>query len=171
MDTFFEQILPIRKTGKTVAAVCGIWLLAGVLVTVFSIFIFSYFSSIALLLIAGVIFGAYKWSSRFNLEYEYILTNGTVDIDRIMSKKTRRRIISFELSNVTLLEKYNPNAKDTANYTAKVIACNADDPDAYKMVVAREGKGNALIVFAPDERMRSGMVKFLPRFIANSAFK
>ena len=171
MDTFFEQIIPIKKTGKTWAAVIGIWFLAFILVFALIFFGSGFIGSIALLLAAGVIFGAYKLSARFSVEYEYIITNGTMDIDKITAKSTRKRVASFELSNVDRLEKYNPNARPVGNFEKTVIACNEDNSDAYLMVVSKEGKGSTLIVFAPDEKIRSAAVKFLPKYIANTAFR
>lgn len=39
------------------------------------------------------------------------------------------------------------------------------------MVSSTEGKGTSYLIFAPDERVRGAIVKFVPKFIANSAFK
>ena len=139
MDTFFEQIIPIKKTGTSLMAVIGIWLLALVL----SVFLF---------LIP-------------------FLTNGSMDIDKITNKSSRKRIASFELSGVSRLEKFNPHLLNNVDKKKLVVACNPDDPDAYFMVCEREGKGALYIVFAPEERLKSAIVKFIPKFIANSAFK
>ena len=171
MDTFFEQIVPIRKTGKAWALFIGLWLLALILVAVCIVLSMFFIGSIGLLLVAGVIFGAYKLSSRLSLEYEYIITNGVMDIDKIIAKSSRKRMASFDLANVDRLEKYNPNAKPVGNFAKTVIACNEFDGDAYLMVITVEGKGSTLVVFSPDERIKSAIVKFVPKFIANSAFK
>ncbi len=171
MDTFFEQIVPIRKTGKTWAAFIGIWLLALILLAVCIFLSLFVIGSFALLLAAGVIFGAYKLSSRFSIEYEYIITNGVMDVDKIIAKSSRKRMASFDLANVDRLEKYNPNARPVGNFTKTVIACNEFDGDAYLMVITVEGKGSTLVVFSPNEHIRGAAVKFLPKFIANSAFK
>ncbi len=170
MDTFFEQIIAIKKTGKAIAAIAGIWLLAFILCFLLFMFI-SYLAAFAFLLIAGVLFGAYKLSTRFNIEYEYIVTNGTMDIDKIISKSSRKRVLSFELQTVSRIEKFNPSQLNSVNPKEVLVACNADDPDAYLMVSSPEGKGTTYLVFAPDERVRGAIVKFVPKFIANSAFK
>lgn len=170
MDTFFEQIIAIRKTGKTIAAIAGIWLLAFVLC--FLIFMFGgMLMPLSILLIAGVLFGAFKLSVRFNIEYEYIVTNGTMDIDKIINKGSRKRVTTFELQTVSRLEKFNPNLIASVNIKELIVACDLNDPEAYLMVSSREGKGTIYIVFAPDERVRGAIVKFIPKFIANSAFK
>lgn len=167
MDTFFEQIISIKKSGKTVAAFIGIWSLALLL----SLVALMLLGSFSLLIIAGVLFGAYKLSSLLNVEYEYIVTNGTMDVDKIINKSSRKRILSFELSSVTRLEKFNPSLISSVSAKDLTVACNAGDPDAYLMVSSPEGKGTSYLVFAPEERLRGAIVKFIPKFIANSAFQ
>lgn len=168
-DTFFEQIVTIPKTGKTFAAYLGIWLLALILCMVVMLVLSAFLGSLALLAAFGILFGAYKWSSTLNVEYEYIITNGTMDVDKIINRSSRKRILSFDLAGVSKIEKYNPNAP--TNPKSLVIACNTNDTDAYFMVAEREGKGNVELVFAPDERIQSAVKKFVPKYISNSAFK
>ncbi len=170
MDTFFEQIIAVKKNGKALAAIIGIWL-AAFLVCFVLIMFMGVLGTFSLLLAAGVLFGAYKLSVRFNVEYEYIVTNGTMDIDKIINKSSRKRILSFELATVSRIEKFNPAQISSVNAKELFITCNADDPAAYLMVSSTEGKGTSYLVFAPDERVRSAIVKFVPKFISNSAFK
>lgn len=170
MDTFFEQIIAVKKSGKALAAITGIWL-AAFLVCFVLIMFMGILGTFSLFLAAGALFGAYKLSTRFNVEYEYIVTNGTMDIDKIINKSSRKRILSFELATVSRIEKFNPAQISSVNAKELFITCNADDPAAYLMVSSTEGKGTSYLVFAPDERVRSAIVKFVPKFISNSAFK
>ena len=169
MDTFFEQIISVKKTGKAVAALIGIWLAA--FVVCFLLFFTGFFGMLTFLLIAGVLYGAFKLSCLLNIEYEYIVTNGIMDIHKITNKSSRKRVLSFELQTVSRIEKYNPSLLNSVNSKDVLIACNQDDKDAYLMVSSTEGKGTNYLVFAPDERLRSAVVKFVPMFVANSAFK
>lgn len=167
MDTFFEQIVAIKKSGKKIAALAGLCLAA----VVVCFLLLSFLGSFSLLIIAGVLYGTYKLSGFFNIEYEYIVTNGTMDIDKIINKSSRKRVISFELQTVSRIEKYNPALLNSVNSKDVLIACNTDDKDAYLLVFSTESKGTKYLVFAPDERVRGAIVKFVPKFIANSAFK
>lgn len=167
MDTFFEQIIAIKKSGKTIAALAGLCL-AAVLIC---FLLLNLLGSFSLLLIAGVLYGTYKLSGFFNIEYEYIVTNGTMDIDKIINKSSRKRMLSFELQTVSRIEKYNPALLNSVNSKDVLIACNTDDKDAYLIVSSAEGKGTKYLVFAPDERVRGAITKFVPKFISNSAFK
>ncbi len=170
MDTFFEQIISIKKSGKTVACVLGIWLLALVLCTL--IFLnFKALGAIFILLIAGIIYGALKLTGLFNVEYEYIITNGTMDVDKIINKQSRKRMLSFELSNVSRLEKFAPHCLNNIDIKKVVFACDGNDENAYFMVAEKEGGKTSYLVFAPNEKIKSAVVKYVPKFISNSAFK
>ena len=171
MDTFFEQIVGIRKSGKSVAAVIGIWFLAIILSAVLLLVRIPILSSFSLFIICAIFFGAYKLSTFFNIEYEYIITNGTLDIDKIINKSSRKRILSFDLANVSRLEKYNAGMLNSLNQKEITFACNPDDNGAYLLVAEREGKPSAYLVFAPEERLQGAIVKFVPKYISNSAFK
>ncbi len=167
MDAFFEQLVSIKKTAKTWMLYIAISIVAITLIAI-SILILN---SLAFIATVGIIYGAYKLYSMLSVEYEYILTNGTVDIDKIIAKSSRKRMLSFELSDVARLEKYSANAKPVGEFKSTIFACNESDQNAYFMVIDKEMGGKHLLVFSPNERMREGMVKFLPKFIANSAFK
>ena len=66
MDTFFEQIIAVKKNGKALAAIIGIWL-AAFLVCFILIMLMGILGTFSLLLAAGTLFGAYKLSVRFNV--------------------------------------------------------------------------------------------------------
>lgn len=172
MDTFFEQIISIRKTSKDFLKLIGIWVLAFVLLFLIITFLIpTPFMSIAMLLCVGVLYGAYKLSTFLSVEYEYIVTNSTLDIDKIVARSSRKRELSCELDRVERLEKYNPSTHPVGNFKKTVMACDPNNPNAYFLVVNEEGKGSRLLVFAPDERLQGAIKKALPKFISNSAFK
>lgn len=170
MDTFFEQIVPIGIDTKSTLKIVGIWILALALSIAIFIFLVGFLGLIVFVLMAGVIYGAYKLSAMLYVEYEYIVTNGTLDIDKIVAKSSRQRMASFEISEIDVIEKYNPNAQVTG-FSQVIVACHPNDPEAYKMVVVKQGKGKMMIVFAPNKKIKGAIVKALPRFVANSAFK
>ena len=170
MDTFFEQLVTIRKSDKTLAAFIGIWLL-GILISLL-LFLTMFFGSLTLILIFGVMFGTYWLSSKLNVEFEYIITNDSMDIDKIINKSERKRILSFDIAKVTRLEKYNPALLNGINNKEIVFACNTNDDDVYFMVAeSSHGGKNAYLVFAPDKRIKSGIKKFAPKYLTNSMFE
>ena len=163
MDTFIEQLVTIKKTGKTWAAYFGIALAAIILMTVS----FLFFKSIFIALDALIFFGAYKLYSMLSIEYEYIITNSTMDIDKIIAKSSRKRTMSFELPTVQRIEKYRVGLPEDLIKDA-VFACNGNEDNAYVLVIHPEGKGKQTVVIAPDERLIKAMKTFLPKFVADT---
>lgn len=176
MDTFFEQIVAIKTTLKSALAVMGIWLgffivsLALLFLTRIIPLLSAMLGFVAMVIILLGYF-AFKLTKKFSIEYEYIITNGCFDVDKIIARSSRKRMMTFEISTVEAIEKFNPNAMPTRDFKEKLVACNPDDPNAYYMIMSEDGKGTRLLVFAPDERIKGAVKKFLPKYIANSAFK
>lgn len=167
MDVFFEQLVPIKRDGKAIT----IFILAWVIALLLCGLAFLFLGTLFIVAVAGIIFGTVKFTGLLNIEYEYILTNGVMDIDRITNKSTRKRLMSFEVSHVTRLEKYNPAFLESIDKKQLVFACPGKSQDAYFMVCEKEGRKAEYLVFTPNEKMKKAMVKFLPKFISNSAFK
>ena len=103
-DIYLEYILKKKKTGGQKAIIAVIIFAAIIVSLALLLLIFatatalsgtqfgSFSFSIGLVLIAFAWYGAYLLMSMQNIEYEYILTNSEIDIDKIMSKKARKRI-------------------------------------------------------------------------------
>lgn len=166
MDIFHEQIVKIRKTPIKYFEIIGLWLLA-LIVTVVA---FLFLSSFGLLIGFGAFYGAYYLSGKLSIEYEYIVTNSVMDIDRIIAKRSRKRELSFSLESVDSVEKYNPLAKKSG-FNKTVFACDADDKNAYAVTITAEGKGRTLLVLSPNDDIKESMKKCMPKFVSNSAFK
>lgn len=163
MDVFVEQIVAIKKTGKDFIAYAGIVLLALILMLIGYIFLTSIFIAIA----AAVIFGAYKLFLRFNIEYEYIVTNGALDMDKIIAKSSRKRMISFDISSIQRIEKYNGVLPNNIEKDC-LFFCNKNDEDAFIVYYKEEGKQQKTFVFAPNEKVREAIKSILPRYIGEN---
>ena len=174
MDTFFEQIVAIRKDIKSFLAVIGIWLAFFIVSLALLFAAINFFPTILAVIVFLVFYLGYlavKLTKKVSIEYEYIITNGCFDVDKIIAKSSRKRMMSFDIANVESLEKFNKDAMPARQFAQKLIACNIDDPDAYYMIISEESKGTRLLVFAPDDRIKGAVKKFLPKYIANSAFR
>ena len=169
MDTFFEQIVSIKKSGKIIAIFLAVWIFA---VAVCLLLILSgIVGPITPILVIAIGYGAWWLTAKLNIEYEYIVTNGTMDVDKIINKASRQRVSSFELGKVERVEKYNDHLLQNVKKENIVFACNKDDPNAYLIVASKEDTKVNYIVFSPSEKLQNAIKKFLPKFISNSAFK
>lgn len=163
MDTFIEQIVAIKKTAKTWTAYILIALFAIILMTAAFMFLGSAF----IIIDALILYGAYKLYTMLSIEYEYIVTNSTVDIDKIISKSSRKRVVSFDLTSVLSIEKYNGKIPQDLSKECFFV-CNANDENAYLLVYKTDGKPKKSFVFAPNERTITAMKNFLPRHLCEN---
>ncbi len=165
MDVFVEQL--IKRKNKTsekllriaLFAVCG--LMAG-----FSIIFFMRFNGgvllpFSVLAAAGLLYLAYYVGGQLNIEFEYILTNGTFDVDAVINMRKRRRLVSFECKELEEFAKYDPNHNYNCN--GVIFAANVDSENLYCAIVNTKSKGRALLVFEPNEEMLNGLKKCMPR--------
>lgn len=169
MDTFFEQIVRIKKSVGTLALVIFIWFLAISLAVFF--FMTSLLGPLSAIVIIGLIYGAWWLTAKFNIEYEYIVTNEDMDIDKIINKSSRKRLVSITLSKVERVEKFNPALIQNIKSENLLFACDQNDPNAYLIVASREDSKINYIVFSPNEKLQNAIKKSLPKFVSNSAFK
>lgn len=163
MDTFLEQLVSIKKDAKIYFAYIGI-AIAAILVMMVSLMILG---NLAIIVIFLVLYGAYKLYSMLSIEYEYIITNYVMDIDKITSKSSRKRVSSFDLTAVERIEKYRSDLPQDLLKDC-LFACNKSDQDAYAFLIHPEGKQKHTVVIAPNEKMRDAMKKFLPKYVAES---
>ena len=166
MDVFNEQIVKIKSGAKNISLKILLWLAALFLVFLTFLFI-DYLNTIAIIIIGGLFYGAYKLSSRLNVEYEYILTNGELDVDKIVAQSTRRRMVTIKCSDIEKVGKYSAGLKTHGKF---LMCCNPSENAFY--VLARDTKNEAVcLVMEPNDKMKNGIKGYLPRIIQKGAFE
>ena len=166
MDVFNEQIVKIKNGAKNISLKILLWLAALLLVFLTFLFI-DYLNTIAIIIIGGLFYGAYKLSSRLNVEYEYILTNGELDVDKIVAQSTRRRMVTIKCSDIEKVGKYSAGLKTHGKF---LMCCNPSENAFY--VLARDTKNEAVcLVMEPNDKMKNGIKGYLPRIIQKGAFE
>jgi len=168
LDTFYEQLVTIKNTGKNLALKVLIWFVAILILIVLTLLMGS-FGTIVLLLMAGDIYLAWFLSNKLNIEYEYILTNGEIDIDRITAKRKRKRMLNFKCADVERMGKYNPAEHANISYSKTYFVCNVDENSMFA-VVRHKDQGLVLVIFSPNDKTSEGMKKYLPRQVSRDAF-
>ncbi len=169
MDTIFEQIVSIKKSRKTIILYFFIWI-GALALEVLALLLFMSGQALAFLLMVAIVYAAYKLSSTLNIEYEYIITNNIMDVDKIINKSMRKRILSFDLGRVTRMEAYNDGLLKNIDIKDVVFACNTTDSNVY-LLAYEQGAKQVYLVFTVSEKMQKALEKFLPKFISNSLFK
>ncbi len=165
MDVFFEQLVKIRRTALSSLALILSLIISAVLCVVF--FLYSSAYPILIFGILGVGYGEWKLLGFFHKEYEYIITNGTVDVDCIIGKSSRKRIISFECTDIQRIGRYNMKNPPVTDATDKHICGNIDD--SYFLLIKKQSK-KVLLVASLNEKMLGAIKNSVPKNIAANLF-
>lgn len=183
-DIYLEYMVKKKKTGKQTALVAFICVL-GVILS-FLLFTLTFIvgvsmqqagtgigqmvSFVGLLLIAAVWYGAYLLITMQNIEYEYILTNSELDIDKIMSKKGRKPIVSLDFKDIAICAAVDDNEhnSDYKNIKADKVYDAVGDASRGGIYFAdRLGeKGERVrVLFQPTNKMLTSAKRYNPRNI------
>ena len=161
MDMFIEKIVRRRKSGLDmliIALIALITLVASFLLTI-------YIPQFSLLLIAGIIYIAYIFISRRNVEYEYAVTNGDLDIDIIINQKKRKRMLSANCKEFEVVARVN-----SPQYTNEIKTCknikdfssHNKEAEVWFISMRKEGQ-HTVILFEPLAQMIDNFAIFIPR--------
>lgn len=153
-DTFIEQMVKRKNDAMIVGKKIAVVLIAVILFSLVFMLILSPLATVGLLLGAGIIYGAWWFISSMNVEFEYIYTNGEMDVDKVMAKRKRKRLTTVRISSFDVFEPFDSDQYDSRKYD-KVIDAAAfpDDPGAwYAVYQNREGK-QCCLVFSPNEAL------------------
>lgn len=171
MDVFLEYLLQKRPTAKDTLKKVGIVLLA-CFVSLVIFFIFNmtvlakFIGAYSLLLVVGAFYGAYILVRDTNLEYEYIFTNGDLDIDKIKGRKTRKRMTSLQCRGIECMAKIDDpmhKSEFEAEGMEKIDAVyDAQAGGIYGVIYQYKDK-RTLLRFQPPEKLVEAMKKFNPR--------
>jgi hypothetical protein len=169
MESFYEYLIKIRHTVKERLLVALIWISAFFL----TYLVVSYalgnpaFLGVIVLFIAGILYGANKLARLFDIEYEMIVVNKDLDVDKIIAKSSRKRMITVKLDKVDEYGEYTLDAAKALNgrkFDFKIVCANPDDKSAY-VIYKHPNKGLALVVFAVNERLEAEVLKSVPRIV------
>lgn len=166
LDYFTENIVKRKKDGKDIAV--SALIVIGALI-VFSVLCYigliTGLMQILFLLACGALWGAYVLLGKFSIEYEYTVTNGEMDIDKIIQRRSRKRIITVKPKNIRTIE---PIRADNTNYK-QIIDVSKNDKnaeDTYMLIT----EDNIKIIFNPSEKMLKIFAKFRPQSVKGINF-
>lgn len=167
MDIYTEYIIKRKKTGKDYAIITA-GVIGAVILSLASLMLNSFVPGIGFILIVFIWYGVYLLVNSRNLEYEYILTNSELDIDKIIARKGRKRIITIDFKEVELCANiHNPEFKsqyeNENNLSQKLILAGDMKADnVYFADFYRDGERKR-VIFQPAEKIIQGLAKVNPR--------
>ncbi len=153
MDVFVEKLVRKKKTPADymIYAAFAVLTVPAMIGTLY-VPIIKY---IAFIFMAGIAYGVYFVVNSRNIEFEYAVTNGEIDIDRITAKRRRKRLYSGDCRSFDILAKldsrhYTQNIRDIQQKIEAVS--DMKSKDVYFFTVnTKEGK--TAVFFEPDKRM------------------
>ncbi len=172
MDVFVEYLVKKKNGAKEWA----LWVLIGAgalllfAVLMYLGMLFSAFSMVTTLLAFGALYGGYLLITNMNVEYEYIVTNGEMDVDKIIARRRRKRLLT---ANARSFEKFGPfklEEHQNGQYQNRVYACTSpNDPGCFYAVLTHPKLGRTLLVFTPNDRVLNAMKSFIPKQAGGNA--
>ena len=160
MDSYCEQLIAKTRTGGDTAKI-ALSIVLSLLVAAVCVFFMLITGAVALLLLAVISVGAGIWAAgNVGIEYEYIITNEEMDIDKVIGKRKRKRMITVDLRKTTVFE---PLPFEGDDFDVIVKASSGLKKDAYCMFVEHNDYGKVKIVFNPNKKTRDAIAQMLPR--------
>jgi len=168
MDIYMEHIVVKKKGIKEYLLIAAIFLVTVILMSAAGLFLFSSFGSIAFIATIGIVAGSYYLITSFNMEYEYIFTNGELDIDSISNRRKRKRLITISAKNFDIVAPVGTSEfanEENASFTRVINVASFDRAEnAYFAVFSKDGQRIKLI-FEPTEKMLESFKIFAPKSI------
>lgn len=161
MDTFFEQIIKKTKGAKEWTVILGTVLVGLILLFGAWVFVNSFF----VIALAGIVYGAYLLITAQNVEYEYCVTNGDIDVDQITARRKRRRLVSVAGRKIEALQPYDPAAPVGKFQRYVMVAPNLKASGLWYFTYNSKKNGHTFVVFQPDMRVLRAFYRGLPKLV------
>lgn len=149
MDHYNEQLVKketeVLDIVKRALIILGTVLLS--LLCVFGAFVFNFLPLVVF--IFGIFYSSWYLISATAVEYEYIVTNNDMDIDKIVGRRKRKRLITVRLNTVSEWGEYTEGKKVDADAT--VAASDATGIGVWYLVAKHEKYGKVMVLFTPTE--------------------
>ncbi len=164
MDIFCEYIVKKKKETSDYLKILGV--IVGALLVSYLIVgaIYSFLTFLAgfsFVFVIGVFYYAYKLIRNSSIEYEYILTNNELDIDKIIAKSARKRMLTVNFREIELCANIHDESKSAEynNIADKTLLKYYGEKDAENVyfVDFYDGNKNVRLLFQPNEKIINGI--------------
>jgi len=160
-DVFKEQLVKKIPTNKDLITKIGI---IAIVVLIF-IITMGIIPQLGVIITAAAGFGAYILIGRLRKEYEYIFTNGELDIDIIYNKSSRKRVFTGNVKDFELMTHVD-NADHRNSFASanekKDYSSGISSERSYIFLANYKGKRTAIII-EPNDEMLGAISKVMSR--------
>lgn len=174
MDKMVEQVVKRKKGSKDfMKKALTIVVILLLLVTCYflGIIVNFYFFTIGLFILIASIYVVWYIFTSLNVEFEYSIVGGTINIAKIIAKRKRKRILNFEASKIEDMKEYHGEDFDARVYSHVYDVRGAHSTDApYVATLNTEKHGRTALIFNPSPDFLEAMKPHLPRQIVVNLF-
>jgi hypothetical protein len=169
MDIFIERIVAKKRDMKdnliSVGVILGSLLLFFILLNIPVVSQLISQLGLGIFIFAGLVYLCYRVIVSRNVEYEYILTNGDLDIDKITAKRKRKRIFSGSCKEFDILARVKSEEFKKAIYSIKnrIDASSTMLSNNAFFITANYKGMKTMVIFEPDERMLNNFKIFIQK--------
>ena len=162
MDIYLEYMIKIKKTLSQVLICVAYYLIAASLTVALAIAPIPYLSLFYPAIVFGLFYCAYRLSRRYSVEYEYIVTNDELDVDRIIAKKERKRFLSvsarkFEIMAPAKGEEFYKALNDKSIVIKFDASLGEGSENRYYAVFVNKKDDKMMLIFNPTEAMQKAL--------------
>ncbi len=163
-ETYREQMVLRKPTFSTYLA-CGIVFAIPLLLAFLALQDELAVLFCPLILLVGL-FLAWRFIVRRHIEFEYILTEDELSIDRIAGKRARRSLLTCSCHDFDIFAPVAdalPNQLKPGGYAMHLDASSSPQAAGRMFAVVNIPRGRALLIFQPNEKMLASMRRYVSR--------
>ncbi len=164
MGDLYSECIVKRKTPMYTFAIKLLLFVAMCVAVTFMVLMVSVIPFLIAVAI-GVLY--YFYAASVNLEYEYTFVNGGLDVDKIMNKSRRRKLLTFDFNHLEIMAAENSHLLDSYRQkSCKVYdftSLNAENADKVYVIYGTDKNEMIKVLFEPDEKMLNDMRNNAPR--------
>jgi len=159
MESFWEQIVQKKKGAKEWA------IITAVIVGGLALLFLGFLMNLLIIALVAVGYGGWWLITTQNVEYEYCVTNGDIDVDQITARRKRKRLVSVAGRKIESLLPFDPAAPMGKYQRTVVVAPSLQDEGLWCFTYHSKKNGHTFVVFRPDERILREFYGGLPKLV------
>ncbi len=167
MDVFVEQLVRKKRTPLDFVNVF-LCLIAATVIITFMFFIAvgaTLLNTIVFFAAAGLVYIIFRVGTSINVEYEYVFTNGVLDIDKIIDRRNRKSLVSFNTREIEIMATVKSTAFKTYKDSniKKIYACSSVSDEGTYFVVYKNGEDLQMLFFNPNDTVKGWISRLNPQ--------
>ena len=154
MDSYAEQIVKKVDGGsdnvKRIMCYIG-GIVAGI--AIMAVASLLKVSIIGVFLGVGAFYGGLYLGTNFDVEYEYLVVNGEIDIDKILAKKRRQKLITIKTGDFTEFGKYSDEIKSGNETVIWAVGTSSEELQTFYGDFEHPTYGKCRLLFSPNVKV------------------